>query len=441
MGCPAIVRSGRLLAGFVPALLALALGLYSPTAIGSTWEEALLRADWKTVLARAPANAAPSDPAYWVRAHALLVLGRSNEAVCAFDVSDVAPYETWRDWSRRFLTANPKNGVAQYLAGDGAARLWDWKAAVSHFDASIETGAMRVSALHARAVVEAATGAWETAKDTLEKAEELEPGNRDIAASRATLNVYMNDGAPGARKFFAKALANGNRLAVAEIGDAAVDYAQGNWERSRARLLEAQGVAKCLDPMIQLNLLRLSLEIQKLNLQLIDGVAGTTMNATARKEVRQEVQGKIDQISGNLGEIIKNNTSKYEAAKKDINTMFWSQFRGGSLDTLDKVLRGADLVATFYAIKGTPHAPWVSLGLKTADFVVVAGRDHVKFEGDSASRRFNSYVQPPGGVDLNVLRAKSVGKPWPVETVFTHRYKVLPEALRERMAAARGQAR
>jgi len=211
-------------------------------------EAAILQEDWQAVAGLLGSQHQLPPEARLILGHAYLALNRNNESLCLFlSVSAPEELKKWRGWMEALAAGHPTSAIAHYLAGDAAARLEQWPAALAEFDRALELHPGAALALNARGVVRAIQGRWNEAVVDLDDATGAKPGLADAYASRGALNIQRSSGARGALGAFDGALKISPGFLLAINGRAAVRTALHQWDQAEADLAQVRSQAQgCL---------------------------------------------------------------------------------------------------------------------------------------------------------------------------------------------------
>lgn len=218
-------------------------------------ESAIGRADWSTV-AKLTATSKTLHPVVLrlLKAHALLGLNQSNEAVCLFmSVTAPADLARWEAWTRGLATRGPQSASGHYLLGDALARQRRWAEAFQSFQAALDHDPRFAMALNARAVTYAVTGDVDRARLDLKSAAEVSPLLGDVHLTTGYLNIQRNV-ATGARNAFMRALQLMPDSALATGGLGYVQVIENRWSGGKHDIEAAGNRSACLASLLADNL-------------------------------------------------------------------------------------------------------------------------------------------------------------------------------------------
>ena len=204
-------------------------------------ENAVLQADWKTVIEQTQDNETLADSPVFraIRGHACLALNQNNEALILFLSIDNDPSrQLWKSWTANFADRHSDNPVAYYLKGDGSARFSDYESAIQSYDKALEINPGFTLALIARGVAHAVGSRWDDSLKDLEKACK---SKNPLAEAYACLGNLMlsKKSALGALEAYQRALKLSQNYALALNGIGCAKYGLGKWEEANEDFLAA----------------------------------------------------------------------------------------------------------------------------------------------------------------------------------------------------------
>jgi tetratricopeptide (TPR) repeat protein len=212
----------------------------SPAA-GSALEAALLAAKWRAVLEVIEDDVPVDAIRRVIRGHANLATNLNNDALLIFLSLTEADRTSWHAWASVFADEHAGSAVAQYLAGDAAARLGDGEAALAAYERCLEIDADFALGLVGRGVALTMQGDWNAARASFTLACEAPTPLAEAYASLGVLQTLRH--APdGARRSFEAALRISPDYALAMNGLGCAEYGTGEWERAQEHFLGAAGV-------------------------------------------------------------------------------------------------------------------------------------------------------------------------------------------------------
>lgn len=250
----------------------------------------LAQADWSAALTCFPNQRPLAPPLEVARSHCLLLLNRNNESLDGFlRSSGRSAIESWDAWTAGFVTLYPSNEVAAYFRGDAQARAGNWQGAVAEYDRSLRIRPGFAAALSARGVAHLKIGDRVRAYADLQAACQAAPGFADAHASLGTFWV-MGENAEGAAPAYRRAFALDPRFGLALNGLGCAEFGYGTNDLATLELFRAAGASCPLIGRLAAGNAYAVLQVtaNRLQRQLVDGRAGTTISSSA--ELLQEMQ-------------------------------------------------------------------------------------------------------------------------------------------------------
>lgn len=260
---------------------------------GQPIESYVLAGNWAGVL-RTRGAELDQDVRVMLRAHAELLAGEHNRAVCAFAAQTPVNSTNWVSWTESFATSHPDSPIAQYLLGDALARREDWEGAAAAFTRALGRDPAFGAARNARGVVAVLQGHFDRGLVDLRLAAR-EPALR-VEALTNTGFLYLAKKGPaaGALNAFEDALAAQPYAGLAMAGRAFALGTIGRFEDSRKAVANALSVPGCFTELIEDNTMRLAKWVGGQSDHHLAALNPDEVGSTVTRELVQGLAGKGD---------------------------------------------------------------------------------------------------------------------------------------------------
>jgi tetratricopeptide (TPR) repeat protein len=256
-------------------------------------ESAILRGDWKTVLAQTQGGQGASAPVNAIlAAHAGIDLNRNNEAVCLLGSLSDADRSEWDRWADALARAYPRRAVVHYLRGDSLARKTRWNDALREFDQALALDPKDALSLHARGVVRSLNDDVSGGIEDLRRAGELNPAFAAAFASRGFSYLRFKR-ADAAEEAFDAALKIAPDFGLATAGKAYAEFALGRWDRGNRDLPRAGELSACAADLLAPHVVQIAAWVDRRS-----GTSGEEPGGSPGTQMDRHLQ---DLTAGNLG--------------------------------------------------------------------------------------------------------------------------------------------